>query len=96
MTKTLAVAGLILGFVFAGIGCAGPEQAQPASSGAQTKPGPEKVELAAEIAREIQKAPGDADAILEKHGTTREEFEELLYEIAADPELSRAYREAVE
>jgi hypothetical protein len=96
MMKSLAVVALIGGIVLPAIGCAGTEQQKPASSAVQTKQNPERVRLAADIAREIKNTPGEGAAILEKHGMTREDFEQLLYEIAADPELSQAFREAVQ
>lgn len=61
----------------------------PAPSGAVTS---DKVAKAAAIAREA--SAGDLDKALAQHGLTRDELEELLYEIAADPELSAAYEAA--
>lgn len=53
-------------------------------------------ERGAEIAKEIQAAPANAEAILEEHEMTIDEFEALMYEIAADPELSERYQELLE
>ncbi|TVQ93565.1 MAG: hypothetical protein EA397_04250 [Deltaproteobacteria bacterium] len=49
-----------------------------------------RVKKAAAIAKEAK--GGDLDKVLEKHGLTAEELEELLYEIAADPTLSASYQ----
>ena len=80
----------------------GEESAPPATPAASAAPGgatdpatgaevPESVKKAAAIARAIQADPDSMDRILEDEGMTREDFEDLLYEIAADPVLSEAY-----
>lgn len=56
---------------------------------------PESVQHAVAIAREIEATPDDTDAILERHGLTVETFEDMMYEISADPALSKAYNDAV-
>jgi hypothetical protein len=56
----------------------------------------DKAERGAAIAREIRAAPGDAEEILEEHEMDIEQFEALMYEIAADPDLSERYEELVE
>jgi hypothetical protein len=53
-----------------------------------------KVSKAASIAREIESAPSDADAILQRHGLDRDGLDRLMYDIARNPDLSRAYRDA--
>ena len=53
-------------------------------------------ERAAAIAREIKASPDDAEQILEDHELTIDEFEALMYEIAADPELSERYQTLLE
>jgi hypothetical protein len=50
---------------------------------------------AAALAKQIQAKPDQADAILKEAGTDRAAFEALLYDIAADPDASRAYAEAL-
>ena len=50
-----------------------------------------KVEKAVTIANQISSSPEDADTILADAGMDREAFEQLLYEIAKDPELSKSY-----
>jgi len=53
-------------------------------------------ERAAEIAQEIQASPDDAEEILEDHEMSIDDFEALMYEIAADPELSERYQALLE
>ena len=55
----------------------------------------DEVTRAAEIAREIRERPDDAEAILEEHDMTIDELEALMYEIAADPEKSQRYEQAL-
>lgn len=52
-----------------------------------------RVALAALVATKISAAPDDADQILEDNGLDRDQLDTLMYEIARDPELSRAYKE---
>lgn len=54
-------------------------------------PGSGEAATAASLADRIAGDPGAADAILEQEGMDRQRFEALLYEIAADPEATRAY-----
>ena len=53
-----------------------------------------KVLLAATVAREISGAPDRADEILGKHGLDRDKLDTLMFEIAGDAELTRAYMAA--
>ncbi len=53
-----------------------------------------KVQLAALVAREISAAPELADDILAKHGLDRDKFDAIIFEIAADPALTKAYMAA--
>lgn len=52
-----------------------------------------RVALAALVATEIAGSPDQADEILEQNGLDRDKLDELMYEIARDPELSKAYKE---
>jgi len=73
---------------------AAPDSAAPESVGTDAAAVPEvpaRVKQAADIARAIQADPESMDRILDGEGMTREQFEDLLYEIAADPVLSEAY-----
>lgn len=55
------------------------------------KPEASPVETAAAIAKAIDAAPDDADAILAKHGMTEQAYRALLYEIAEDPKKSMLF-----
>ena len=86
---SLLVATLVLG-----LGCAGSETApQPESS--ETSQVDERVELAAEIAKAVEAAPDAAEEILASHDLTLEQFEQMIYDISADPELTKAYEAAL-
>jgi hypothetical protein len=50
-----------------------------------------KVEQAVTVANQIAADPGAADSILAEAGLDRSTFEDMLYEIARDPELSKSY-----
>ena len=54
-----------------------------------------RVERAVMLAREIRKTPEQAETILADAGMTAETFDDLLYEISMDPELSRQYAAAL-
>jgi len=43
----------------------------------------------------VTEAPDDAERILEEHEITIEELEQLMLDVAADPELSERYQEAL-
>jgi hypothetical protein len=47
------------------------------------------------VARAIQVAPPAADSVLAAHGFTRAGFDALLYDIAVDSALARAYAEGI-
>lgn len=64
---------------------------EPARAGAQ----PSKVDTAAAIARAMKADPDRADEVLQRYGMTEQQFEDLMYEIAADPEMSEAYAKQV-
>ena len=56
---------------------------------------PEQVQKAVNIAQAIEADPDRIETILEEAVMTADEFEALLYDIAADPELSRLYNHAM-
>jgi len=66
-----------------------PEDQAPAPDSPQGK-----VQLAAVVAREISAAPELADDILERHNLDRDKFDAMIFEIAADPALTKAYMAA--
>ena len=53
-----------------------------------------KVKKAADLANAISAEPDRADEILEEAGVDREELDKMMYEIATDPELAAAYKDA--
>jgi len=56
--------------------------------------GPAEALRAAEIARAIDANPDRAEEILADQGLSVEELEAMMFRIAEDPELTRAYEEA--
>lgn len=68
---------------------------KPEDKGPPAADSPEgKVLLAATVAREISGDPDKADEILGKHGLDRDKLDDLMFAIAADPELSKKYMDA--
>ncbi len=53
------------------------------------------VDRAVATAKAIQATPSATDSILAAHGLTRAGLDSLMYEIAADPALARAYTDAM-
>lgn len=49
------------------------------------------VERTATIALEIESDPESTEQILERHGLTADEFEEMLMEISEDEEMRKVY-----
>lgn len=90
-------AGLLLlivcGLVVAGCGAPAPEP--PAEETAAAVATGDIVQRAVEIAKAIEADPDSAAQILEDHGLTVEQFEDMMYEISADPVLSKAYEAAL-
>jgi hypothetical protein len=89
-----AVALGLMTIVAVGCGRPAPEAAGGAgdAGGASTLT---MVDRAASVARAIQADGAAADSILAAHGLTRAGFDSLMYEIAADSALARAYAEAI-
>jgi len=97
--RWMALTALAAGIALFSFGCAKPpasDDAAPAVTAEQNHAAPslDKAREAAAIAVAIEKEPGRLRAILEAHATTPEAFQELLYEIAQDPELTEAYEAA--
>jgi hypothetical protein len=53
------------------------------------------VDRAVTLARAIQANPAATDSILAAQGLTRAGFDSLMYDVAADSALARAYTEAM-
>jgi len=97
--RWMAFSALATGIALFPVGCAQPPASQDATPAVTAEQSPATPSLdtareAAQIAVAIEKEPGRLAEILEAHSTTPEAFQELLYEIAQDPELSEAYEAA--
>ena len=97
--RSRALPALVIGMVLFSFSCAQPpatEKSAPAVTTEQNAATPslEKAREAAQIAEAIEKEPKGLTEILEAHGMTPEAFQELLYKIAQDPELTEAYEAA--
>ena len=57
---------------------------------------PPQVVLAVTVARAVEADPDAAEAVLRENDLSIEQFEALMYRIAADPELSAAFEAAME
>jgi len=83
------------------LGCAGPtseQEAAPANTTAESATAEKAEDIvakAAVIAKEIEADPGSAETILAGHDMTIDDFDQLMYEISADPDLSEAYAAAL-
>lgn len=97
MARTAFALFLLSCLLLAAPGCGAPETEQVPATGdvADAVDLPDQVATAVAIARELAADPGDGEAILDRHGLTEEGFDQLMYEIAADPELTAAYQEAL-
>jgi hypothetical protein len=91
------VAGACVSLAACSSGTSGPSTASGASASGAGLSAAEsaKVETAAAVARELRSNPAAADEVLRRHGMTEQRFEELMYEIAEDPEMSEAYAKRV-
>lgn len=100
MTRVILTATLasLLGATACGGGAADagkkPEGDKAGAQAAADEPLDPKVAKAVEIADAIAKAPGDADAILEKNGLDRDKLDAMMFEIAKDPKLAAQYQAA--
>jgi hypothetical protein len=61
----------------------------PPANPAPTASSP-KVDKAVAVARDLESSD-QVDQVLQKHGLTEQQFEDLMYEIASDPALSEQY-----
>jgi len=78
-----------------GIGCAREERAPDTSAAAAAaSSATDRARAAATIANAIAANPAAADSILTANSHTRESFQRLMYDIAADSALSAAYTAA--
>ena len=92
---------LVAGVLVAVAGCAGGEKTGDSAAAAVT-PTPassastntDRARTAAAVANAIAARPSAADSILTAAGMTRDTFQTLMYEIAADSAMSAAYAAA--
>ena len=88
----------LIAWVLVMVGCGGSSVQQapaPAQAPAAAEPATDLVTRALEISAAIEADPDSAEAILQSHDLTIEQFEEMLYEISADPELSKEFDAAL-
>ena len=89
-----ACLSLLIATLILGLGCAGSETGSRSDS-TETSQVDERVALAAEIARAVEANPEAAEEILASHDVTLEQFEAMMYDISADPGMSKAYEAAL-
>ena len=96
MSAPRTLLGLIVaaGIVACGDTADRPADAEMQGDTAMAAAVPTWVADVAAAANAIEAQPAAADSILQAHGMTRVAFDSLLYEIAADPNLTAAYQEA--
>jgi len=99
--RSLALPALAAGIVLFSFGCAQTpsteKSATPVTTSAaksDTTPSVDKAREAGTMVVAIEKEPKRLTEILEAHGMTGESFQDLLYKIAQDPELTKAYEAA--
>ena len=97
MRFLILAAGVLLG----ASACTGGEKSADSATAADTPasaaPSPQntdRVRTAATVANAIAARPSAADSILIAAGMTRDSFQKLMYEIAADSAMSAAYAAA--
>lgn len=97
--RWIVIPALAIGMVLCSIGCAQvvPDETPAAAATtaqSQATPAVEQAREAAQMAVSMEKDPGRVAEILETHHMTRTAYEDLLFKIALDPELSHAYEAA--
>jgi hypothetical protein len=99
MKRIVPLGILIVLLIAMAAGCPAPTAEEGAAGDeaavAESAPLPEQVQKAVDIAKALEADPNRIEAILEEAVMTADEYEALLYDIAADPELSRLYNEAM-
>ena len=84
------IRGLAFGSVLVLAAACRPAQEKAAGETAATT----TVDRAVAVAHAIRANPAAADSILVSHGLTRAGLDSLMYDVAADSALARAYTEA--
>ena len=91
----LATAALLTTLGCAGGESAGGDSSAPASSATGSTASPaDRARVAARVANAIAANPAGADSILRANDHTRESFEKVIWEIAADSAMSAVYAAA--
>ena len=96
-TCTLMAAAASLGLAACASNSGSSSASTPAPSGTQAVSSGQtaKVEKAATVARAIRANPDNAEQVLRQNGMTEEQYESLMYEIAADPAMSAEFNARV-
>lgn len=94
MRNPCATAALLLVVMACGADRPDADTAAAVSDTTAAAAGQEGARTAASIANAMESNPAAADSILTAAGHTRESFEALMYEIAADSSLSATYAAA--
>ena len=84
---------LMAALLLATVGCAGSEKKDDTTALAAA-PAPSRARTAASVANAIEANPAGADSILRAAGYTRDSFQQVMYEIAADSAMSAEYAAA--
>jgi hypothetical protein len=95
MRRASILLWIVLAAALAGCGGDAPEVEAESNTAAATVESADLASRAASITKAMNADPDAVEAILESHGVTPDEFEQMMYEIAADPELSKAYDSAL-
>jgi hypothetical protein len=85
---------LILALAVALTACASGDKAADSTAADSTTVAADPVTAAAATAKAIEANPSGADSILSAAGHTRESFQQLMYDIAADSAKSATYAAA--
>jgi hypothetical protein len=74
------------------LGCNEDPAPSAAASGlVQTEDRRARAERAARIAQEVLENPDESAAVLRRHEVSPDEFSDMMYEVAGDPELAEVY-----
>lgn len=97
--RTLAFAALTIGMTLFAWGCAQSPSTETSANAVNAEqndatPSVDRAREAAQMVVAIEKEPTRMGEVLEAHGMKRETFEELLFNIAQDPELTEVYETA--
>ncbi|MEZ5066212.1 MAG: hypothetical protein R3B81_15910 [bacterium] len=92
---------LVLPALLVAAGCEVPEDAKQAieqakavaKAVADSDIAPDQLKSYAQLAVDLEKDPSQAEALLQKHGVSAEEFEKAMYKIAESPELSKVFEQ---